>query len=403
MAPSGSKLNISKIPLRPLLLAVLVNAAMGIIYVWSLFLLPMEAFLSVSRSTLSWVPACSLVCFTLGMVVHDRLLRTLSFKGFALIAFGLAGGGHLLFALGANLAALLIGYGALFGFGSGLGYGLALALVTQMPATVRGTAMGLVMAAFAISGVALSSLLANPIQLTSPVFSFMVIGIIIVVLGAAVALLLPPGGKQHVAAARETSHHSRFQDVVDFKFLKLGLVFFFICYTGLTVVAHATGIISARGLSQTIVGLAPGTFTLGYIVGSFGGGKLVEVLSGKTVLVLSNILAGVGLLIFLMPASPFLLTGMLAIGAVFGGSASLMPVLIGEQYGPERIGDIYGKLMVAYGTAGLIAPWVSGKFFSVTGSYTVSIAIAVATCLAGIVLGLSIRQAPHHRRDLNSP
>lgn len=373
--------------LRLLLLACLVNAAMGILYVWSLFLLPMETFLDVSRSTLSLVPAFSLVFFTLGMVVHARLLRRLTFRPFALLSFFLAGGGYLLFAWGTSYATLLLGYGVLFGFGSGLGYGLALALVTQMPAEIRSTALGIVMAAFAISGVALSSFLAGTIREADPSRSFLAIGVVLILVGLTVALLLPALSVSPGASA--ASGRSFRDDIRDPKFLKLGLVFFTICYVGLMVVAHATGILAAQGLSPTLVGLAPGTFTFGYIVGSFAGGKLVDVLSGPRMLVASNVLAALGLLILTLPASPLLLAGTFAIGIVFGGSASLMPALIGEQYGVERIGDVYGKLMVAYGAAGLVAPWLSGRFYSATGSYAVSLVVAIVLCVAGILLARS--------------
>ena len=377
---------------RSLVVACVINASMGIIYVWSLFLFPLEEFLNISRSALSLVPAFALASFTVGMVVHDRLLRKMNFRYFAVVSFGLAGGGHLLFALGGGFGSLLIGYGFFFGFGAGLGYGLALALVTRMPTSVRGTAMGFVMAAFAISGVGLSSLLATPIEQFDRTRSFMIIGIIIVILGVGVASQLPESYNLHSMTAMVPTRQSTFKELVDLRFLKLGLVFFFICYTGLTMVAHATGIVSSRGLSPTSVGLAPGIFTFGYIIGSATGGRLVEAFSGRTTLVLSNVLASVGLIILLLPPSPFLLVGALVIGVVFGGSASLMPVLVGEQYGVDRIGEVYGKLMIAYGTAGLIAPWVSGQFFSATGSYTLSITIGIAMCVAGILLGLSLKK-----------
>jgi MFS transporter, OFA family, oxalate/formate antiporter len=49
---------------------------------------------------------------------------------------------------------------------------VALALVMQLPDSIRTTAVGLVMAAFAISGVALSSLLSSRIQAADPSRSF---------------------------------------------------------------------------------------------------------------------------------------------------------------------------------------------------------------------------------------
>ncbi|SIQ61434.1 Predicted arabinose efflux permease, MFS family [Paracoccus thiocyanatus] len=374
--------------LRLLFLACLTNAAMGILYVWSLFLLPIEAALEVPRATLSLAPAFALVAFTVGMALHGRILRRLDFRAYALLAFGLASGGHLLFAWGQGLGTLLLGYGVLFGLGAGLGYGLALALVTRLPAGIRSMAMGLVMAAFAVSGVALSSLLAQPIQAASPAAGFLAIGLAIALVGLAVALLLPAQGL--AAPAPDGPAGWSLADIADAKFLRLALTFFFICYGGLMLVAHVSGIVLAASGSAAVAGLAPGTFTLGYILGSLVGGKAVELSSGRAMLVWSNVLAGAGLLALVLPWPPLALAGALAVGAVFGGSASLMPVLIGQQYGTARIGDVYGRLMIAYGTAGLVAPALSGKLFSATGSYALPVAIAVAASACGAVLGLTM-------------
>ena len=376
---------------RHFLLAFVVNCSMGIIYVWSLFLLPLEEFLGIARSSLSAVPAISLVSFTIGMVIHDHLLRRLSLRGYAILAFGLAGGGYALFSLISSFRILIFGYGLLFGFGSGLGYGLALALVMQMPVPVRSIAVGAIMAAFAVSGVTLSSLLAEEIRHTNPSHSFGLIGAILMALGILIAAALPSSALRKPFESRAMGKF-RFDDMTNTRFMMLGTVFFFICYTGLMVVAHATGIFSARNLPQDVVGLAPGAFTFGYIVGSSAGAKLVEALSGIVTLMIANVVAGVGLVFLLVPASPLMLTGTVAIGMVFGGSASGMPVLIGELYGAEKIGDIYGKLMIAYGMAGLLAPWISGQFFSASGDYTISIGIGIAMCIAGVAIGFALKQ-----------
>jgi MFS transporter, OFA family, oxalate/formate antiporter len=95
---------------RPFLLACLVNASMGILYVWSLFLPPMESRLGVARFA---KPCPSIVARRrqVGMIAHDRLLSALTFRTYAFVAFGLAGGGHLLFGVAPTFGTLILGYG----------------------------------------------------------------------------------------------------------------------------------------------------------------------------------------------------------------------------------------------------------------------------------------------------
>jgi MFS transporter, OFA family, oxalate/formate antiporter len=172
---------------KNLFVACLVNGAMGLLYVWSLFLSPLETKLGVDRFILSVAPAFALVAFTCGMAVHDSLMRKFSLRHFALMAFLVAGGGHIIFCLYTSVWALLMGYGIFFGFGAGLGYGLALALATRTPTRVRTMSIGIAVAAFAAGGVVFSSLFAYAIMATDPKVSFAVIGVSLVGLGFIVA------------------------------------------------------------------------------------------------------------------------------------------------------------------------------------------------------------------------
>lgn len=76
--------------------------------------------------------------------------------------------------------------------------------------------------------------------------------------------------------------------------------------------------------------------------------------------------------------------------AVFGSTASLMPVLIGAQYGNDRIGEIYGKLMVSYGAAGLLAPWATGYLYEKYHNYTSTILICITGCILVIAMVLAV-------------
>ena len=149
-------------------LAAVVNAAMGILYLWSLFLLPLENSGGYSRADLSLVPAIALVGFTVGMGIHDRLVRALGRSGVAVACFLLAGGGHLTFAFFPSYSMLLAGYGIAFGLGSGIGYGLALSLSASVTGTRRGLAIGVAVAAFALSGILLPQAMGSLVAAAAP-------------------------------------------------------------------------------------------------------------------------------------------------------------------------------------------------------------------------------------------
>lgn len=379
-------------PALPVATAVLINMVMGVVYVWSLFLLPLEAFLQISRAELSIVPSIALASFTVGMVLHDALLRQLGRSKFSILAFALAGLGHLSFAIWPGYWSLLLGYGLAFGLGAGLGYGLALALVSTTPDRSRAMAIGAVMAAFAFSGVALPFLLGPLIRIISPPVGFGVIGGAILAVGACVLLLLLRFGKVEAKQPKGGPLTAGADGFFGSDFLILATTFFFICFVGLMVVSQSTGVLASNGLSARVVELSPALFTIGYLVGSLFGGRLVEVLTGWRTLTFASIIGGLGLWLLDTPVAALALAGAAAVGATFGSSASFMPTLIGERYGAARIGQIYSKMMISYGLAGLLAPWISGLLFSHFGSYRVPILVGVAMCALSALLGLALRR-----------
>jgi len=59
----------------PVLIGCLTNSCMGVMYAWSLFLLPMERDLGLSRAELSLAPSLALACFMLGMMLQRQYQR----------------------------------------------------------------------------------------------------------------------------------------------------------------------------------------------------------------------------------------------------------------------------------------------------------------------------------------
>lgn len=372
-------------------LAAVVNAAMGILYLWSLFLLPLENSGGYSRADLSLVPAIALVGFTVGMGIHDRLVRALGRSGVAVACFLLAGGGHLTFAFFPSYSMLLAGYGIAFGLGSGIGYGLALSLSASVTGTRRGLAIGVAVAAFALSGILLPQAMGSLVAAAAPQKVFSGIGAAMLVIGAVVFVLLRrerTAGQGTIAAVVSPVSW------LSGRLLALGFIFFAICFVGLMTVSHNTGIAAANGLSPRTIELMPTALMLGYLVGSLFGGRLVEAVKGRAALIASCLLAAAGLWAIDSQSAAQALSGAAAIGLTFGASASLMPTLIGEQYGADQIGPIYGRLIIAYGVAGLVAPWATGLLFDTTHGYQVPLIAGIALCAIAILLEIALGKAP---------
>ncbi|MBN9235702.1 hypothetical protein QV13_06840 [Mesorhizobium hungaricum] len=374
-----------------LLAAILVNIAMGTIYAWGVFMLPLETYLAVSRAELSIVPTVALIGFTMGMVLHDRLLRFLGRVKHSVFAFALTGGGFLLFAALPGYWSLLVGYGALFGLGSGLGYGLALALASAASAQNRPATIGITVAAFASSGIAMPLALAKFTTSHSVAHVFAYVALAIFAIGACATALLGERQKEEGHAEKRDAPPASGVAMSGWNFIRLAIIFFCICFVGLMTISQLAGIVSSHAL-DALVGYSLSILTLGYLVGSLFGGYAARSLGSWRALLLASAVTALGL-IFLSLATPAsALVGAACIGATFGSSASLMPTLIGELYGSERIGEIYGRLMISYGLAGLAGPWGSGVLYDTFGGYGPAVMTGLVACTISAVLAVSFRK-----------
>jgi OFA family oxalate/formate antiporter-like MFS transporter len=98
------------------------NAPIGALYAFSVFLRPLEALLGLTRADLAFVFALAAAGFGVGMMLAPGLYRVAStpllLLGCAVVnALGIA-----LAATASGLTQLAVGYGVLFGVGGGAAY-----------------------------------------------------------------------------------------------------------------------------------------------------------------------------------------------------------------------------------------------------------------------------------------
>lgn len=369
--------------------AVLIMLAMGILYLWGIFLIPLEAELELPRDTLSIVSSAALLFFTLGVMLYDTLLRSLRLQAYLALAFALAAGGHLLFGLMPSFTTLLVGYGVVFAVGAGLGYGLALALASRAPAARRGVVISLVVSAFALSGVILGAVLPVIFADVSSHRSFVLIALGLVLAWACAAVLLRH--EASFAGARMAGGKGQGATFLSPMFLKLGFAFFVFNFAGLMMVAHCVGLITAAGISQSYATHGLIVLNLSYITGALAGGRLGEQINPKSLLLAALALTGGGFLLLAATSGIWAIgAGIALIGFVFGSAASFTPVLVGRFWGSERISQVYGAMMFAYGAAGILAPWLTAVLFASSGSYAHALWVGLAMCGLGGLGALSL-------------
>ncbi len=106
----------------PVVGGVVMNLALGSLYAWSIFVLPLEQEFGWSRADTSWVFTIAIVCFALSFIVAGRLQDRRGPRVCALIGGVLVSGGFMLCSLTNSLLSLYLSFGVVVGIGNGFGY-----------------------------------------------------------------------------------------------------------------------------------------------------------------------------------------------------------------------------------------------------------------------------------------
>ncbi len=377
---------------REVVAAISINLGLGVLYTWSLFILPLERDLGLSRSLISLAASIALAFFTLGMVVNEPVRRALGQRGTLAAFTALAAGGHALYVIWPSYWALVLGYGVLFGTGCGMGYGFALTLAAKVRERLRDIAIGLTVSAFAASGVLLAWLVSGIAAAISPRFSFAAVAGGLVLTGA-IAFVLTLKGGSAVEHSKPDAYTQRDRSGV----VLLALLFFLMCYPPLMIISHSTLLIGDAGVEPSRVFLGPVLLNVGYIVGAVAGARVVRLLGGWTVLLWVFVAETIAFAILAWSDSEVLvLTCLIVTGLAFGGSASFMPAIVAERFGVEAVGEVYGKLIVGYGLAGLLAPWITAEMFERSNGYQSALYFCIALTICGLLIAMIAARTRAH-------
>jgi OFA family oxalate/formate antiporter-like MFS transporter len=181
----------------PVLGGILMNLALGSLYAWSVFVIPLEQEFGWTRADTSWVYTIAVVCFALTFIWAGRLQDR---RGPKLCAF--AGGilvslGFFLVSFTTSLAMLYVFFGELVGVGNGFGYSTPMPVASKWFPDKRGLVVGLMVGGYG-GGQAIFGTLASASLIPSLGWrtTFQILAAIFFVMTMCGAMLLrnpPPG------------------------------------------------------------------------------------------------------------------------------------------------------------------------------------------------------------------
>jgi OFA family oxalate/formate antiporter-like MFS transporter len=379
---------------------VIMQLLLGTVYGWSVFKKPLMDAHGWSNVQVGF--AFTILIFFLGVTaaIGGRFVDKAGARKVAMTAAILFGIGTLIAGFAdsiGNLWLLYIGYGVIGGIGNGLGYITPIAVLVRWFPDKKGVITGLAVMGFGFG----SALIGQFVPLLLPAVgianTFYILGVvfIIILLLAARNLVNPPEGWTLPVAANAPKAKIAAVESVElngalkmYQFYILWLVLFINVTAGIALISNLSPMAQQQtGVTAVVAG------SIVFIASLFNGfgrlfwASLSDKLGRKNTFLI--ILASQVPLFLLLPklTSPLLFSVVCCyILACYGGGFATMPSFAVDTFGPKNIGNIYGKVLLAWGLAGVIGPMMMEYIKKVSDNFATAIMMAGGLLAIGVLL-----------------
>jgi MFS transporter, OFA family, oxalate/formate antiporter len=382
-------------PIRPsawraVAAATALNAPLGSLYAFSVFLKPLEVLLGLTRGDLALVFALASAGFGIGMNLAPQVFGLASPAMLVLACAVVSTLGVGIAASAGGLVQLAIGYGVLFGVGGGAAYILAQQAVNLSVTSHHGLVNGYVVSLYPAGA-----------MLAAPLFGWSLgefgvratlggFAVVLAVTGSLSAWLISHPGLTLPAAASVTPAETERRRPV---FWRLWVVFFLAASAGLMVLSQAAGIITAYG-GATALAVYGTTFIAGSIaVARIGGGWMVDWLTIPGVAAGAHAVALIGnIALTLWPGAGVSVVALTLVGIGYGVISGLTAAAVAVYWRRALYGRMASRIYLAWCAAAIVLPVTAGRLFDLTQGYGVAIMIAAGGNVLGALIALGLPQ-----------
>lgn len=385
------------------LAGILLQVALGAVYAWSVFRIPLmkKCGWSISQVTLTF----TISIFVLGIAAFFGGLW-LNRRGPRVVA--LTGG--FLYGIGVFLASfsdhklwwLYLSYGVIGGAGVGLSYIVPVAVLLKWFPDRRGLITGIAVGGFGAGAFVTAPVATRLIQQVGVMETFAYLGIAFLLVTVTGGLFMqnPPVGWQPAGwrpsltqvKQRAVADHTLAQALSTWQWWALWLLLFLNTSAGISVISQESPLFQeialvSAAVAAGMVGLASAGNALGRVFWAWAS----DLLTRKTTFVVMFVVQAI---LFWSLPSIHSVTGLTVIAFVilmcYGGGFGTMPAFTADYFGSKNVGPIYGLMLTAWGFASAFGPlliaWMrqsSGAYRS--GLHTIALIMAVSVLLPTLV------------------
>ncbi len=395
----------SKEGLRVLLAAMLAMSTLGFIYIWSVFIAPLENDPGWSREELSLVFTFAMAFLTLGVMSGGYFLSRFNTRRLLIVCLGMVFSSFIISSYTNSIVLLYVFYGGICGFFMGIVYNGAFYICNLWFLSRFGLVSGLLQGSFGIGAVILGYVATNFLDNYDWRTTMRLLGSIFFLLFLPVVICLKKPATDHLSVAAKDLSASAPQYTPDIpwrqttktpSFWLFWIARIFILAGGLGLIGHAMPLAIDMGSTVYAAVLAMGILSFGNAAGRVSFGLLSDFLSLKKVLLLiclSYTLAFTLLILSSIFRLPLLIVpAFLLCGLAYGGITTTSSIFARTMFGVKYFAQNYGLTSSATLISSFIGPYAVGEIHATTFSYNISFYLFIVLGLVSTSLILSIKE-----------
>ncbi len=382
--------------------AIGIHICIGSVYAWSALTKPIMQAMGFTLKETTWTFSIAILFLGLSAGFLGDYVKKYGPRKSGLTStcfFGLGMFGTALALHLNSLPLLYLFYGVIGGIGLGTGYITPVSTLVKWFPNNRGFATGL-----AIMGFGFASLIAGPLMQIlvakyGLVQNFIILGCVYMVIMAASALYLEPpkasnGGPSgiNVKSILPDTQFTAKEARKTWQFYALWWIFFtnITCGIGLLAVASP--------MAQEVVKMTPmAAASMVGIIGLINGlgrifwSTISDYLGRSTVYVVFFLIQIFAFYALAETSSVFVFQLIVfVIISCYGGGFSCMPAFLSDLFGTKELSAIHGKILTAWGMAGIAGPLLLSWIRETTNSYSITLyffsaCFVVSLIIAGIL------------------
>ena len=385
------------------LAAILVQMALGAVYAWSVFRVPLSKLFhsTIAEVTLTF----TIAIFVLGVsAFFGGLWLNRSGPRIVVLTAGLLyGGGVFLASFSSGLPWLYLTYGVIGGVGLGFGYIVPISVLVKWFPDRRGLMTGIAVGGFGAGALVTAPVATRLIQSAGVLHTFAFLGIayLIVVCTAGWFMTNPPPGwtppgwtpKPLQASQRAAKDFRLGEALRSWQWWALWLLLFLNTSAGISVISQEAPMFQelAKVTAQVAAGMV-GVVALGNALGRVFWAWVSDAITRRYTFIVMYLLQVV--LFWLLPS----LHAVGGLGVVtfiilmcYGGGFGTMPAFAADYFGARNVGPIYGLMLTAWGFASAFGPLLIAHMRQSSGNYETGLHVIAAIMAVSIVMPLIVR------------